>query len=921
MTSGDDAMRNTPMEPSTPVCRPDGWHCLPVEQVLAALATEAERGLPGAEAARRLAEGGANELVDRGARSPWIILWEQLSAVMVLILLGAAGLSLVLGKWLEAGAILAIVVLFVVLGFLQDYRAEKAIAALRKLAVPDVRVRRDGALRTVGARELVPGDVIVLEAGNLVPADVRFIECTNLRVQEAALTGESEAVEKDTAPLARADVPLGDRLNMGYMGTVVTYGRGRAVVVETGMGTELGKIATLIQEVKAELTPLQQRLDAVGKQLAAAGIAVAGLIMTVGLSAGEPLDGMILTAISVAVAFIPEGLPAVVTFTLALGAQRMLARRALIRKLPAVETLGSVTTICSDKTGTLTENRMSATAACVAGRCLRRGESGGFGDSPAALELLLAAGALCNDAVWQPDGPVGDPTEGALLAAAVEAGLAMAELRRALPRVAELPFDSERKRMSTLHRFARSMADGPPQAAARLAAMAGTPYVVFTKGAPDSLLPLATNLWDGERPVPMDEARAAHIRSQQEALARDGMRVLGVAFRPLAEPVSANALEEQLVFVGLVGLIDPPRPVVRQAVQTCLRAGIRPVMITGDHPLTACSIARELGISDGGVVLSGEQLSRMSAEQLAADVETVSVYARVTPEHKLKIVEALQRKGHIVAMTGDGINDAPALKKADIGVAMGVTGTDVAKEAADMVLLDDDFATIVAAVEEGRMIYDNLRRFIKFAVAGNVGKVGVMLLWPMPFFLTGQPLESTVAILPLQLLWLNLMTDGLLGLSMGVEQAEKRVMQRPPRSPADGVFSDGMGWQVAWVGGFIAAVTLAVGYGYYLQGLPQWQTMIFTTLAFLQIFQALATRSSHESLWRLGLFTNRLMVLVIFLIVLLQVAALTVPPLRDIFLRLTPLSPVDFLLCVGLGGTLLLAVEAEKWLLRRRQAR
>ncbi|WP_216327961.1 HAD-IC family P-type ATPase [Deinococcus aestuarii] len=811
------------------------WHTLETGATLAALGTDPGRGLGDEEAGDRLARLGPNELIDRGVKSPWKILWEQLTAVMVLILIAAAGLSAFLEKWLEAGAILAIFLLFAGLGFLQEYRAERAIAALKRLAVPVVRARRGGDWRELSARDLVPGDVIALEAGNVVPADVRLLESANLRVQEAALTGESEPVEKEVAALTRADAPLGDRRNLGFMGTTVTYGRGTAVVVETGMRTQLGRIATLIQDVKGSMTPLQARLDRVGKGLAAAGVVVAVLILALGLLAGETFEDMLLTAISVAVAVVPEGLPAVVTFTLALGAQKMLRRNALIRKLPAVETLGSVTTICSDKTGTLTENRMTVTVLDVAGErvdlsptlharmpALERGDAWPgvlLGTSP-LMHLTLAVGALCNDArVRLGEGgrleTLGDPTEGALLVAAANAGLAQDEMTRALPRVAELPFDSERKRMTTVHARAEHVPDGLGAVLGRDGLDPGLGFVAFTKGAVDGLLDLSTQVFDGSGVRPLDSGWRRRIEGAQGALARDGMRVLGVAFRLLDAPLADERVERDLVFLGLVGMIDPPRPEVREAVARCRAAGIRPIMITGDHPLTASFIARDLGISTNERVVTGVDLAKMTDADLERAVADVNVFARVSPEHKLRIVEALQRRGQVVAMTGDGVNDAPALKKADIGVAMGITGTDVSKEAADMVLRDDNFATIVAAVEEGRTIYDNLRRFVRFAITGNVGKVGVMLLWPLPFALLGLPLDSAVALLPLQLLWLNLMTDGLLGLAMGVEKPERGVMARPPQSPREGLFSGGMGWQVACAGVYIAAVALAVGFAYY----------------------------------------------------------------------------------------------------------
>jgi Ca2+-transporting ATPase len=913
------------------------WHTFSDIEVQQRLRSDPQLGLSDAEAAERLARHGANELVDHGMKSPWLMLWEQFTAVMVLILIAAAGLSAFLDKWLEAGAILAIVVMFALLGFFQEYRAERAIAALKKLAVPLVRARRNGQWREISARELVPGDVVALETGNVMPADTRFLESVNLRVQEAALTGESEAVEKTTAPLERPDAPLGDRKNLGFMGTTVTYGRGTAVVVETGMRTQLGRIATLIGDVKSGMTPLQARLDRVGKSLALAGVVVALIVLAQGLLSGETLEDMLLTAISVAVAVIPEGLPAVVTFTLALGAQKMLRRNALIRKLPAVETLGSVTTICSDKTGTLTENRMTVTVVDIAGArvdlqptmhgrmpALEPGAARPevlLGTSP-LMRLTLALGALCNDARTQTgDGgrleTLGDPTEGALLIAAANAGLYQDSLGSALPRVAELPFDSDRKRMTTVHARAADVPDGLDAVLGVNGLMPEYPYVALTKGSVDGLLEHAMHLFDGRELHALDNDWRRRIDAANDALARDGMRVLGMAFRLLHTPTVDATLEDNLVFLGLVGMIDPPRPEVRDAVARCKSAGIRAIMITGDHPLTASFIAKDLGITDNDRVVTGVELARMNDAELERAALESNVFARVSPEHKLRIVRALQGHGQVVAMTGDGVNDAPALKQADIGVAMGITGTDVSKEAADMVLRDDNFTTIVAAVEEGRTLYDNLRRFVKFAITGNVGKVGVMLLWPLLFTAFGLPLEAAVALLPLQLLWLNLMTDGLLGLAMGVEPAERNVMSRAPQSPKDGLFSGGMGWHVVWGGVFIAIVSLGVGFVYYREGLAQWQTMVFTTMTFLQVFHALGIRSNTEPLWRIGLFSNRLMVAIVAVVVVLLFAVLYIPFLQAGFLQLVPLSATDLLIAFGLGFSLLIAVEIEKWFARR----
>lgn len=905
------------------------WHTTAVADLAQKLATNLQTGLSEAEAAARRAQYGPNELEERGGVSPLRLLLSQFSNTMVLILMAAVVVSGFLGKVTETAAIAAIVILFALLGFFQEYRAEQAMAALKRLAVPLVRVRRSGELKELSAKELVPGDVVLLEAGNAIPADMRLVESVNLRIQEAALTGESEPVEKHADPLPRADVPLGDRRNMAYMGTVATYGRGTAVVTGTGMATELGKIATLLQGVESGQTLLQQRLDQVGKQLAVGGVIVAALVLLIGLLRGEGLEEMFLTAVSVAVAVVPEGLPAVVTVTLALGAQRMLRRRALIRKLPAVETLGSVTTICSDKTGTLTENRMTVTIIDVAGHflelqgtarhpasALRLAENGPnfLATQPPEIGLALAAGALCNDASLRPDPQtgrylaLGDPTEGALLVAAAQVNLRKSELEQVTPRVGELPFDADRKRMTTVHRLPDDLATLP--AALRALRAAPAPYVAFCKGAVDGLLPLCREIWLNGTAVPLNAQWRQRIDAANEQMAQNGMRVLGLALRWQAE---AAPVEEELIFIGLTGMIDPPRPEVKTAVATCKAAGIRPIMITGDHPLTARFIAHDLGITDNLRVKTGQDLSGMSPAELAQAVQEVSVYARVTPEHKLRIVEALQAQGQVVAMTGDGVNDSPALRKADIGIAMGITGTDVSKEASEMVLLDDNFATIVAAVEEGRSIYDNIRRFVKFSIAGNVGKVLVMLLAPF--------VGINVALLPLQLLWLNLLTDGLLGLGLGVEPAETGTMKRPPRAPQESLFSGGLGRHVVWVGLAIGLLALGVGLLYHDAANPadaRWQTMIFTALAFMQMGQALASRSTRESIVTLGLRSNPVLLGLVGVTAVLQLTVIYTPFL-DQFFQVTPLSARELLLCVGLGGLTLLLIELEKAWLRRQE--
>jgi Ca2+-transporting ATPase len=843
---------------------------------------------------------------------------------MVVILFVAGIVSVLLREYTDAGAIFAIVVLNAVLGFFQEHRAERAMAALKSLAVPVVRVRRDGRVLEIPSSHLVPGDVVLLDAGGHVPADGRLFETANLRIQEAALTGESEPAEKVTAAIGKNDLPLGDRSNMAFMGTTVVAGRGALVVTETGMRTELGRIADMLQTVRREPTPLQRRMEQLARGLAAAALAVVLVVFGLGILRGEPFRLMFLVAISMAVAAVPEGLPAVVTIALTLGARRMLARKALIRRLAAVETLGSVTCICSDKTGTLTQNRMTVARLDVGGRQFdiedraRRSAAG----LDAGASLLLAGGTLCNDSVLERDesdrekfSAVGDPTEAALVIAAADAGLDQAELGRTLPRVAELPFTSERKRMTTVHRLDATPGLGGRLAGALRAFVPGSEYFAFTKGAADVLLGLSAAVWDGGRIERLTDERRERISRSNDALAQDGMRVLGLAFRPVAAgvlPGDEQTLERDLVFVGVVGMIDPPRPEVKEAVATCRAAGIRPVMVTGDHPLTARHIAAELGMGEGGGLLTGRELARMSVAELEPVVERTTVYARVAPEHKLGIVQALQNKGHVVAMTGDGVNDAPALKKADIGVSMGITGTDVAKEAADMVLLDDNFATIVAAVREGRAIYDNIRKFIKYILSANSGEIWVMLIAPF----LGMPLP----LVPLQILWINLVTDGLPSLALSVEPAERDVMRRPPRNPRESIFGQGLGWYIIWVGLLMAVASLGMGFWAWRRGDPGWQTMVFTVVTMSQLFQCLAVRSSRDSTFTIGFHSNPALLGTFLFTLVLQLVVIYVPFLQGVF-RTVPLSPRDLAICLGLSSTTFWAVELDKLFLRVRGRR
>ena len=844
------------------------WHNLEADEVLAQLRTDRQRGLSEEEAARRLAEYGPNELEERERRRPLAILAAQFAEAMVVMLIVAAIVSFFIGDPKDTITILVIVVLNAALGFVQEYRAERALAALKRLAVPVVKVRREGRVREIPATELVPGDIVLLEAGARVPADGRLLEAVNLRIDESPLTGESVPVEKTVQALA-GQLPVADQRNMAFMGTAVTYGRGAMAVVSTGMRTELGKIAEMLQTVGKETTPLQRRTAQLGKGLALAALALVALTFALGVLRGEDPRRMFLTAISLAVAAVPEGLPAVVTIALALGAQRMVRRNALIRRLPAVETLGSVTTICSDKTGTLTENRMTVTVLDVAGRTVRleerlRGLSPTISpdDPPLAspdptLALLLAGGALCNDAALEElaEEPgrfraVGDPTEGALVVAAARLGLWKEELERRYPRVAEVPFTSERKRMTTVHRGLVEWYAGKlgtweiGKSVPQPTNLPNYQFTIFTKGAVDSLLEVSDRVWVDGRIEPLDDHWRGRIERANERWANEGKRVLGVAFRPLeALPgqVSEEELERGLIFVGLVGMIDPPRPEVRKAVATCRTAGIRPVMITGDHPLTALHIARHLGIAgDSQRYVTGRELAEMSVEELEGLVEEVAVYARVSPEHKLKIVEALQRRGHIVAMTGDGVNDAPALKEADVGVAMGRKGTEVAKGASDIIVADDDFSTLVEAIKMGRTIYSNIQKFTAFLLSWNLGVTGLILLSVLAFG------GGAAVLLPLQILFLNVVLEDLPAIALGLDTPEKDVMNLPPRNPRSRFLPKKIWVLIVGFGSYMCLMSLAV-FLLYAHSLELARTMAFVVFSLFVIFNVFNFRSLHKS--------------------------------------------------------------------------
>ncbi|MDP1573191.1 MAG: cation-translocating P-type ATPase [Pseudomonadota bacterium] len=862
------------------------WHCLSSEEAAARLDSDPHRGLSTAAAAAGLTQYGPNTLRETGRRHPLAMLAAQFTDFMILVLIAAAVIAGLIGEPQDSIAIVVIVFLNGILGFVQEYRAERAMAALKQMAAPMASVIRDGKVLQIPAPELVPGDIVKLEAGNIVPADLRLLELASLKVNESALTGESQAVEKRAALLQEADLPLGDRFNLAFKGTVVTYGRARGLVVATGMQTELGRIAALLSGESGK-TPLQKRLARFGQNLALVVLAICAIIFVAGWLRGEPPLVMLLTAVSLAVAAIPEALPAVVTISLALGAARMVRQNALIRRLPAVETLGSVTYICSDKTGTLTLNRMHVDCVLAAGenRSVLQGAEG------TPWRELGMAMALCNDAVTDAAGEfAGDPTETALLVAAQAAGFGKAAVQNTFPRVAEIPFDSERARMSTLHRE-------------------GEAVLVLVKGAPEGVLSLCTDQLSAGGAVAIDQAS---LRDEAERLASQGLRVLAFALRRLPrlpDALDAATVETELTFIGLAGLIDPPRPEAAESVAACKAAGIIPVMITGDHPATARAIATRLGIiDDDGKVLTGSQLSRLSLEAFELEVESVRVYARINPEQKIKIVQALQDKGEFVAMTGDGVNDAPALKRADIGIAMGKGGTDVAREAAHMTLLDDNFATIVHAVREGRRIFDNIRKFVKYTMTSNSGEIWTIFLAPF--------LGLPIPLLPIHILWINLVTDGLPGLALAGERAERNVMQRPPRPPKESIFAHGMWQHILWVGLLMGAVSLLTQAWAIHIGSAHWQSMVFTVLTLSQLGHVLAIRSERESLFTQGVLSNPALIGALLLTFVLQMAVLYVPWLNPIF-RTEPLGLGELAVCLALSTVVFVGVEIEKALVRR----
>ncbi len=902
------------------------WHTINPQQTLEALDSDAERGLSGHEIQQRQQRSGKNELIEARGRSKLVILWDQFTNIMLVMLIAIAIISAIMD--LQQGnfpkdsiAIFTIVILNGILGYLQESRAEQALAALKRLSSPNVRVIRDGTIQQIDATRLVTGDIMLLEAGVQIAADGRLLEAQNLQVSESTLTGEATAVTKEAGVILAEDASLGDRLNLVFKGTEVVRGRAKAIVTQIGMDTEIGRIATMLQTVESEPTPLQRRMTQLGNTLVGGSLALVVLITVGGLlqSGWEIFDEILETSLSMAVAVVPEGLPAVVTVTLAIGTQKMIRRRALIRKLPAVETLGSVTTICSDKTGTLTQNKMVVQQVKTSSFEF---EVTGTGYQPAGeflakdrdrvakepeVDLLLQACVLCNDAVLQHSRDsqqktaqwsiVGDPTEGALLALAGKAGIFREELIEEMSRKSEFPFDSERKRMSVI--VTNSLNDD-------------SPYLMFTKGSPEIVLERSQYI-QIERDFPnITEEQKEQILAANTHLASRGLRVLAFAYKPIREiPYgAAEDSEQELIWLGLVGMLDAPRAEVKQAVANCQQSGIRPIMITGDHPLTAMAIATELKIAaTGDRAVTGREIAKMPPEELEKTIQSVSVYARVAPEHKLRIVKALQRQDKFVAMTGDGVNDAPALKQSNIGIAMGITGTDVSKEASDMILLDDNFATIVAAIEEGRVVYDNIRRFIKYILGSNIGEVLTIAAAPLLGL-------SSVPLSPLQILWMNLVTDGLPALALALEPAEPNVMSRPPYSPTESIFARGLGLYMIRIGIIFAVLTIALmvwSYNYVSGGTnpDRWKTMVFTTLCLAQMGHALAVRSNTRLTVEMNFFSNPYLLAAIALTTALQISLIYIAPLRNFF-NTNILSITDLLICFGFSMLVFVWVELEK---------
>jgi Ca2+-transporting ATPase len=928
------------------------WHALTTDEVISALDANPEFGLESWQISDRRAVYGRNELNGKAGRTKLSIFVDQFTNIMLLMLMGVAVVSAVLDLRVgsfpkDAVAIAAIVILNGILGYIQESRAEEALAALKRMAAPNVRVLREGKVAEILSAELVVGDIVFVDAGMQIAADGRLLEAIKLKVREGALTGESKGVNKIADQVFGEDESLGDRRNMVFQGTEVLQGRGMMVVTATGMQTELGKIANLLQDVELEETPLQKRMAELSKALVIASLVLVALVIVVGLWRHGDFVKLLNTSLSMAVAAVPEGLPAVITVTLALGTQRMVKRNALIRKLPAVETLGSVTTICSDKTGTLTQNKMVAESLFTANYAAQINGTGYepigefaisrlAGDMLASdlnvyqcpeMQLLLAASAICNDAYLQKKPPtenknnhnsqwkiIGDPTEGALLTLAGKTNLWQAQFTSYFTRVAEIPFTSERKLMSAITAIQSMDAEDTPESMRMIAALLpNSPYFLFCKGSPELVLERCDRIQLEKQIIPITISQRSAINIQNTLLATKGMRVLGFAYLPLEHlPTESelNNIENKLVWLGLVGIRDALRSEAAVAVQVSRHAGIHTIMITGDHQLTAQAIARDLNIfsPENDKVLTGQEIELMDDDELTEVARQTAVYARVSPEHKLRIVQALQRRGEIVAMTGDGVNDAPALKQANIGIAMGITGTDVSKEASDMILLDDNYATIVAATEEGRTVYANIRRFIKYILGSNVGEVIAIASTPFLGF-------GAVPLTPLQILWMNLVTDGVPALALAVEPAEADVMERPPFNPQENIFARGLGWYILRIGVVFGLQTIALMEIAYNSGNPSWhehwKTITFTTLCIAQMGHALSCRSDSKLLIELNPISNPYLLVSVIFTTILQLSLLYVPSLRQFF-GTDALTASELGLCFGFSMLLVLWTESEK---------
>jgi len=896
----------------------NNWHAKSVEETVKQFDSDLTKGLDESGIKQRLEQYGKNELAEKKGRNPLKIFLMQFTSTIIIVLLIAAVITGMIGEIRDTIVISVILLINALIGFSQEYRAEKAMSTLKKLSVPKVRVKRSGSEKVVSSTEIVPGDIVYLETGNYVPADLRIVDSHNLKIQESALTGESQPVEKSYEEVLDQDTELAGRINMAYSGTVVSYGRATGIVVKTGMNTEIGKIATMLQEDSEGQTPMQKRLEKLGKILAYASLGIVLIIFLMGIMRGEDLKVMFMTAVSFAVAAVPEGLPTVVTIALALGARRMLNRNALVRRLMAVETLGSVNVICSDKTGTITENKMRVTVLELAGNRLDFGKDEADDpdslpeDDQSALSLMLLGGMMCNDAKLERTKKgdyevIGDPTEGALVYAAMKVGIEKENYTTTFERITEIPFDSERKMMSTVHDIQFiELNKKNPRVNKLLKVLEIDHNVAFTKGAVDQLVKRCNQVLDGDELLDMNEDWKQKIMKEHDQLAKNGMRVLGIAYKNVDDEISEDYhyQENEMTFIGMFGMMDPEREGVKESIATAKEAGIRPIMITGDHPLTAGYIAQKLRmIENREEVILGRELEGKSETEIDQIVQTKSVFARVTPENKLTIVKSLQKQGNIVSMTGDGVNDAPALKRADIGLAMGITGTDVSKEVSDMVLLDDNFSTIVAAVKEGRTIYDNVQKFIKYILASNMAEIWIMLLGPF----LGVPLP----LLPLQILWVNLISDGLPALSLSVEPAEKNIMKRKP-NPINGNII-GTKWIYLILTGLIIGLfamipSLALKQSGVQEG--TWRTILFSTLVFSQLFFTFCIRS-QKSVFKHGSGNNPYLYAAVGISFLLQLMVIYVPFFQEIF-GTTALSFIELLISVIFASAILWIFEIIK---------